>query len=207
MNNKTASLIFALGVAVGASTSWYLVKAKYERIANEEIESVREIFSRQKDERSSLDVGSEVVDNAIQEVANTAKDKINVIDYAAAIKDLGYTSNKHSSNETEVAEMREDFLSRNPKPYVISPSEFSEFEDYDVISITYYADKILADDNDEVIEDIEGVVGFESLTTFGQYDDDAVFVRNERLQTDFEVLLDDRKYLDVLESKPYLAEE
>ena len=35
------------------------------------------------------------------------------------------------------------------KPYVISPEEFGEVEEYEKISLTYYADEVLADENDE----------------------------------------------------------
>lgn len=35
------------------------------------------------------------------------------------------------------------------KTYVISPEEFGEFDDYEQISLTYYADHILADDMDD----------------------------------------------------------
>ena len=64
----------------------------------------------------------------------------------------------------------------NDKPYVISPEEFGEYEEYEKISLTYYGDQVLADENDELVEDVEGAVGFESLTHFGEYEDDSVFV-------------------------------
>ena len=57
---------------------------------------------------------------------------------------------------------------------------------------------------DEIIENVEDVIGFESLNHFGEYEDDSVYVRNERLRVDYEVLLDLRTYTEVLESKPYL---
>ena len=81
-------------------------------------------------------------------------------------------------------------------PYVISPDEFSENEDYETESLTYYSDGILADDRDNII-DIDMVVGRESLNHFGEYEDDSVFVRNEELKTDYEILLDTRRYSDI----------
>ena len=93
------------------------------------------------------------------------------------------------------------------KPYDISPDEFGEFDDYEKISLTYYKDQILADDGDEPIEDIDEVVGSESLNCFGEYEDDAVFVRNDRLKCDYEILLDHRKYSDVVQRKPYQMED
>ena len=55
------------------------------------------------------------------------------------------------------------------KPYVISPEEFGEFEDYERISLSYYADQVLADEDDEKVDDVDNVVGLESLTHFGEF--------------------------------------
>ena len=77
---------------------------------------------------------------------------------------------------------------------MISPDEFGEFEDYRTINLSYYADEVLADEDDNIIEDIEGTVGEESLSHFGEYDDDAVHVRNDRIKCDYEILLDERFY-------------
>ena len=84
------------------------------------------------------------------------------------------------------------------KPYVIKPEEFGEILEYESISLTYYADGVLADEYDEVIDDVDEIVGEESLTTFGQYEDSAVFVRNDARKTDYEILLDLRNYSDVV---------
>ena len=92
------------------------------------------------------------------------------------------------------------------KPYVISPDEFGEFEDYERISLSYYADQILADEDDEKVEDVDNVVGLESLAHFGEYEDDSVFVRNDRLKCDYEILLDQRTYSDVIKQRPHQTE-
>lgn len=41
-------VIFAIGAAIGSLATWKFVKTKYEKIANEEIESVKEIFSKNR---------------------------------------------------------------------------------------------------------------------------------------------------------------
>ena len=93
------------------------------------------------------------------------------------------------------------------KPYVIPPSEFGDDEDYRQISLTFYADNLLAQEDYTLIEDVENTVGFESLGHFGEDEDDSVYVRNDRLKCYYEILLDDKNYCDVLRSKPYLLEE
>lgn len=217
MDKTKALLLFLSGAAIGSAATWYFTKKKYEAIANEEINSVKEVFARKYSSEPPCDCEAEKQEATIidlQDLADKAKDKPDIIDYASKVKDLGYTNDQFEENsetdlETakEIAEVREDLDKRNPDPYVINPDQFGEREEYEVISIFYYADKILADDNDELIEDVDGLVGSDSLLTFGQYDDDAVFVRNERLQTDFEILRSEKKYLEVLQEKPYLAED
>ena len=83
------------------------------------------------------------------------------------------------------------------EPYVISPEEFDENEDYNTVSLTYYADGVLTDERDNVIVDVDSIVGEDSLNHFGEYEDDSVFVRNDELQTDYEILLDTRNYGDI----------
>ena len=87
------------------------------------------------------------------------------------------------------------------KPYVISPEEYGERDDYDLYSYTYYADKVLADEYNEPIEDVDSIIGLESLKHFGEYGDDSVYVRNDELKADYEILLDDEKY-EVLFPRP-----
>lgn len=64
------------------------------------------------------------------------------------------------------------------KPYVIRPEEFGQFDDYKQVSLSYYEkDKVLTDELDNPIEDVDMTVGLDSLTHFGQYEDDSVYVR------------------------------
>ena len=82
-------------------------------------------------------------------------------------------------------------------PYVIAPEEFGELDDYETETLTYYKDKVLADDWDNRIENVDDLVGEESLTHFGEYEEDSVYVRNDTTKTDYEILLDERNFSDV----------
>ena len=66
---------------------------------------------------------------------------------------------------------------------------------------------MLTDDNDEKMEDYEETIGKDSLDHFGEYEDDSVFVRNDKLRCDFEILSDLRTYSEVLKLKPRLPKE
>jgi hypothetical protein len=191
MSSKTiAFLMFAIGAAIGSVTTWQHVKKKYEQIAQEEIDSVKEVFSK-KESNTDADIRTK---------AEQVKEKPDVVKYAERLDKHGYVNYSGGIIDDEKGERMLN------KPYVISPEEFGELDWYDKIGLSYYADQILADENDELVEDVEGVVGFESLSHFGEYEDDSVFVRNDRLKCDYEILLDQRKYSDVSRRKPHQME-
>ena len=54
-------LIFTTGAAIGAAVTWKLLKTKYEQIAQDEIDSVKEVFARRFEE------GSEDIDESDDE--------------------------------------------------------------------------------------------------------------------------------------------
>jgi hypothetical protein len=107
-----------------------------------------------------------------------------------AMKKLGYIN--YSDLKSEEGDRMEIDI-----PYVITPEAFMEHEDYDHVTLTYYADGVLADENDEIIDNVDDVVGLESLKHFGEYEDDSVYVRNDGRKIDYEILLDNREYSEI----------
>jgi hypothetical protein len=176
MNNKVTNFImFAAGAALGSVTTWKLLKTKYERLAQEEIDSVKEVFSRKetkpKDEvETKTDIPKE-----------TPANKPAIASYAEMNRTLGYTDYSAMSNEDEEP-------TPSVAPYVVSPDEFGFAEGYDIINLTYYADGVLADDTDDIIDDIEGTIGEAALRRFGEFEPDAVHVRNDVRKAEYEIL-------------------
>jgi hypothetical protein len=88
------------------------------------------------------------------------------------------------------------------KPYAISVEEFGEQGDgWQQLTITYYAlDKVLVDDKDQPIRDIQGTVGPLDALGFGGISGDPHirYVRCHKLEIDFEIVLDARSYADVI---------
>ena len=193
MSKVTNFVMFAMGAAVGSVVTWQYVKKKYEQIAQEEIDSVKAVFMKK-----DPDMEVTVSETPHQAEPRKVEEKPSISEYAALLKNEGYTNYSGTGKEEQT--------SMNDKPYVISPEEFGEYEEYEKISLTYYGDQVLADENDELVEDVEGAVGFESLTHFGEYEDDSVFVRNDRLKCDYEILLDQRTYSDVVKTRTHQME-
>ncbi len=194
MNKTTIGILtFTAGATIGSVAAWIFVKKKYEKIAQEEIDSVKETYARRNEEKPVEERTETVTEETLtfdDEVYDQYREFANL--YSG-----GTVTNAKAVQAGEI----------DGKPYVIPPEEFGELEDYDRVSLTWYADSFLTDENDCLIEDVEGIVGFESLTHFGEHEDNSVFVRNERLKCDYEILLDTRKYEDVLKKNPHLLED
>lgn len=175
-------VVFACGAAVGSVITWKILKEKYARIAQEEINEVREHFAKRLKELGSEKETTDEVKSE-RNFNDVSEEEVERDQYVDVLKNTGY-----ANKEVE-------FMA---KPYVISPDMFGENGDeYETISLTYYADGVLADDMDEPIDDIDDIVGKDSLNHFGEYEDDSVFVRNERMRCDYEILRDTRKYSEV----------
>ena len=201
MNKMSTNMfIFAAGAAIGSAVAWLYAKKYYERIANEEIGSMKEWVNRRIAEHEETTSDTNVPDeNPIPSM------KPDLMEYAKKVTDLGYIDYSHTNSEPEEAkeEVEEDV---DDYIYVIKPEEFGEC-DYDEVSLTYYVDGILTDEQDEPIEDLAGTVGEDYMTHFGEFEDDSVFIRNERLQVDFEILADQRNYSDLAKNKPNPMED
>lgn len=158
-------IIFTVGAVIGSAVTWKFVKDKYSKIADEEIRSVKETFAKRANKETQVD--KEELKNIVSE--------------------NGYIPNEKSEEKGGSTVV--------DAPYVIPPDEFGEYLGYETVSLTYYnADGYLVDEEDEPIEDVESIVGVESLDHFGEWEDDAVHVRNDRLKTDYEILLDPGYY-------------
>lgn len=209
MKNGLYFVVFALGAVSGSLGAWQFAKKKYERICQEEIDSVKEAFRKkkcaaakkadEKDDVSDLVEKRDTKDDAPDALAYSSKfEKVyrpDISEYKEKVSNLGYDKCFGNAEKEEEEKEGTDVMEM---PYVISPEEFGEFDGYEKISLTYYADKVVADDLDEIVEDVAETIGFDSLGHFGDYEDDSVFVRNDRLKCDYEVLLDQRRYEDVV---------
>lgn len=193
-----AAFIFSAGAAVGSILTWKLVKTRYERIAQKEIDSVKAVFSRRKAETSERKEKEPEENN--RTMADEAREKPDIAKYTEKLMEYGYIYEQDDTRPEKRSD--ESVKKETERPYVIDPDDFGEFDDYDKISLTYYSDGILADDQDEIIEDIDDIIGSDSLGHFGEYEDDAVHVRNDMLKADYEILRDFRTYEETVREEP-----
>ena len=209
------AFIFTAGAAIGSVVTWKVIKTKYEQISKEEIESVREEYQRlTKIMRMEIDAcrkataahtkDKDAVDEDEDENENdgypydddrdfTEKEKEQVEYYKITSRYRGsYNENNEIKEEGE--ENGDDEVPYINGPYVITPEDFaSSPPGYNCCPLDYYKDGVLAD-GWGVQMDVEETIGEEALDHFGEYVDDVVYVRNERLELDYEVTRDPRTY-------------
>lgn len=165
-----SALAFIAGLAAGSAVTWYMTKTYYQKIADEEIESVKEEFLRQE-EKSDDSKPEEVTEN-----------KENVIDqerrmYSKVIEDSGYAG--EDSNQPGGAE---------PGIDLIPPDQAGEEVSYGFDVLNYYSDGILAlDRNDEIIRDIQGTISELAIHSFGLYEANTITVCNHNQEMYYEV--------------------
>lgn len=201
--------IFTVGAAIGSAVTWKLLKTKFKKQNDEEIKSVIESFS-EKENKEIVDDNVEAnEDESDRKTADTiidtegyflesekedSKSKSKPKAKSTKTKTTKTTKSKTTKTKKKEEEVKEEMDAS--KPYVISPEEFGEC-DYAIISLTYYTDGTLTNDRDKIIANVDELIGEDSLNHFGEYEEDSVFVRNDELQTDFEILKDYRAFSEI----------
>lgn len=221
--NKTlfGAIMFTVGAAIGSAVTYKVVKTKYEQIANEEIASVKETYADLMDKMKKMlnDTasyeGSQDSDEAIEDEEDddeyypddderdfTAAETAQIEYYKITSKYRASEHEEDDENNEEGDEGEDDEVPYINGPYVISPDEFScSPPGYNAQPLDYFADGILAD-SWGVILDLDETIGEDSVEHFGEYDDDIIYVRNERTEIDYEVTKDPRTYAEVVRLNP-----
>lgn len=178
---------FVVGAAVGSVTTWLCVKEYYKRIADQEIEDMANYYGERHAARVEDEDDEYIVREEDLPQAPVAED---IRELAKLTKNLGYTDYAKPQAGAAPAE-------NEPGRFeVISPEEFDTVPGYETIELTYYADGVMTDDNEEIVAADE-IVGMDPAEHFGEYEDDSVHIRDNRLKIDYEILRDSRAYSDV----------
>ena len=201
MSKLGTALAFLAGAAVGGGSVCYVLKARYEEISEQDIYSAKQAFrAREEKLQREIDNLKERLESpdkdveepkTIQASASKNREKGDINDYAKMVNRVQYS-------RTSVPQPPEHEVEA---PYVISPDEFGEMEGYTQISLTYFDDGILSDENGVIIDEPEDIVG-DALDHFGEYEEDSVFVRSDPKRCDYEILRDLRSYAEFRSTLP-----
>lgn len=191
----TSVLSAGAGAAVAGIVVARRAEKKYVAIAEKEIADAKEFYKKtyKVDEYSDpVEIAAGYEDVQIQtdedEELKQAVEAFNTYRGHPALQDTEAV-NVFDTHAVPVGEENPEGLTHGGKPYVIAHNEFHEnAPEFEQSELTYFEQSdTLADSRDEVIVDVEELVGEENLTKFGQNsgDNNIVYVRNEKLEMDF----------------------
>ena len=201
------AIIFGLGVAAGSVGTYFAVKKAIEARTDKEIESVVETFKErfdkmeailtdeQKEELGIYSPSKEMLKDEPIEINHPKPiEERNEIqnNYEQEMKNLGYSTGVDLSEGTD--NHAESITQIGSAPYVITEDEFGEFGN-DEETLIFYADGVLATEDDDPIDDIEELIG-NCLNEFGEYDA-RLYLRNQEREIDYIILRSEKLWVDI----------
>jgi len=228
-----------MGATVGSLVTTLVIKQKYARIAEDEIESIKAYYDRTRPQeltlkgvpidQKAIDLAIEFQD-AVEEVAKKivegdgprtnpsgvmsrpslannpyeqAKKNYNLIRPMAKQPEIEPSEPPESDSDDDDEEddgvvrdesgmSEEDHLRAakvdRTEPYIIEHEEFFEtYPHHEKVTLYYYRlDDVLTEENEEIIDDIEGIVGYDAIAKLDTQT--SVWVRNEPLAIDYEII-------------------
>jgi hypothetical protein len=197
----------AVGFGVGYSIADRRLRTKYEKIAEQEVAEMREHYNKKLMASENKPSINELVkerysdeeQEAINEVEEAEEVEDKPVDAVASVVQERTTVNVFEADEWNYDR---ELASRVPGvPYIIHADEFQENEpQHTQVTVTYYQeDDVLADVRDEVVEDQDAAVGLGNLGKwgYGSNDQNVVYVRNEELALDYEIVRDRGSYAEI----------
>jgi hypothetical protein len=185
-------VIFALGFGFGVIGANMALKDSFEERVQEELDRV-EMANQVKEYRN---IPSDEADGSV--TGQVGKLKLMQKEYTGIARRY---DTQQEDPEEEASNSNGDI---NPYPYIITTQAFSfECEDHEKEILYYYGqDGVLCDDNQDLVgnwmELVGNVASYFDLTDGNHSESHAVYVRNERMQTDYEIIFLDKEYSTVV---------
>lgn len=195
MNNSViAGLSFVAGLVVGGFATWRVLKTKYEQIIKEEIDSVKEVFGRRKAEESETEEKEEKSEVNLRCEDNHEREYLNIL-------------NKQNYAELEEAKRKLQEAREEMRPFTIGYDEFGDNEEYEITTLYKYSDGVIADELGNIIEDVDEVLGEKNVDTFGEYEEDTIYIQNDYQEVYFEILKVLTPYSENWSNGPQILED
>lgn len=209
------SVVAAL--VTGAAAGYFFAKkqleTRYEALMAQEVETTKEFYRRlyKKDgfetaEEAARTLGisddsDEVVDETAVVVAAAALKSYQGVPPSEQVAKVVNIFRRTEQGDEEVDEP--ETMDDQDVPFIISQKVFMQNDpEHTQCTVTWFElDKVLIDEREDRLDDYDNMVGANNLERFGHKSNDpnVVYVRNDSLQMDFEILLSRGKYTkDVL---------
>jgi len=201
---------FLMGAAAGSAASFLFLNNRYRKKYEEDFNKLKEEFSNPKVSeffQKQREISEEVEEAADDQLPHLKKKPIQ----RRKPGEKGYTdytSFYHGGAKVEEPSSDEEDLvindlcgDPNAIPEVINPDEFGYDETYAQISLLYTTDGVLIDDTDEVFDGDPTSLPKDFAEHFGEYEDDSVYVKNDRIRVYYEILRSQKSSDEILSIK------
>jgi len=198
MNMVERLSIFAAGAVVGVLAAKTYFSTKYKQQAEEEIRQMRD-YIQKKEAQIKAEAEEKEETSSPDNFASLAKDeeaKSAYFKYATAmpVNDISKEDFEEMKERLAGSEHPEE---EHDEPYILTVEEFEDGKPgYDSIGLSYYrGDDSLVDDAEELV-DVDETVGEENLDVFRRSDQDSIYIRNDRIGVDYEIIAIDGNFYD-----------
>lgn len=194
MKNKLTSILsFFVGAASGAAGVYIFIKKKYEARFQKDREEMIEYY-RKKGVKETKVIEPE--EPATEEVSFLDDERTDMMTEARKIADANKYRTQYSNIPPEP--VVDESLAIKGGPYIIDSVDFGTMEDYELRTINCYEDGTLTNERDEALteEEIEEYVGSKNVDALFRIDSDSIYIRNDELQLDYEIIARIGRYAD-----------
>lgn len=185
--------IFSVGVCVGVAASMTYFDKKYQKLADEEIESCRQAFSKPK----VVIVKDEKVEEAKIIEGETAVGSIAPDVYSSSVQlETKSYSDYYAPKKVEEAQT---LSPKDDEPFDISIDEYEEDTEFMKVTLNLYlSDGALVYEETEELADEGSTIGQENLDDFARTSFSSAYFRNPKNNIDYEVIKVDGSYRELI---------
>ena len=188
--------VFSAGLLTGVVATHLILQRKYDALLAAEIEDVKRVYKKVAEKEPTAEIELEIQPDSVKPWVQEVVEERNL--YSTMLDEEGYEGNEPPPTPTHDVPDKEQ---QHYTPYPISLDQWLEETGQEKVTLAYFiGDESVVDDTDRPVEDFETIIGTQFRDWFGYLseDDDTVFIRNESLNMDIEVMREEGTYLDAL---------
>ena len=201
MNFKSI-LIFLLGAVTGSGTTYLVMKKHEDKMIEKRV--TKAILKEESTKKQGIvEEPAEVENPEKEEIVEEEKDEPDLTIYKQVLEKKDYTkaaTSEKVTTMTDVIEEETDKLVKKAKktkvPKKVTQDEFDSTAESERMTLYFYADGVLADDEDNVYDPVEtmGATNFKNFkSTY-----DTVYIFNYATSMMYEVMPSNSKYSDIV---------
>lgn len=195
------SIIFVVGAAAGAASTYFILKERFEQQANQEVEEAKAYY------KELYSTGAVINTENAEELPEPIEEKVVKVDpmkrkeekeepdYNDIIDKLNY--NKYSTDVPDSEGARRPAK----KPYQISMDDYNVDTTQVKKIISCFEEDGICMDNDtkEILENVAKDIGMDNIELIGMNGEDEIYVRNEQLGIDYNIVSEPGSYEDFID--------